>query len=107
MTFVRFARSCRRTGLNITRGDLSGIESDSPLPPKAGPTTFLLETTEKAVKFAASLGLDVMYVTEDTSRCDPEMVKRFVLSCDQFWRTAPSWCATPPDTRRPWERLPW
>lgn len=37
---------------------------------------FLLQTTEKAVKFAVSLGLEVMYVTEDTSRCDPEMVKR-------------------------------
>ncbi|MBZ5719369.1 MAG: LeuA family protein [Acidobacteriia bacterium] len=37
---------------------------------------FLLETTEKAVKYAVSLGLDVMYVTEDTTRCDPEMVKR-------------------------------
>jgi len=37
---------------------------------------FLLTTTEKAVKYAVSLGLDVMYVTEDTSRCDPETVKR-------------------------------
>src|SRR5215472_18469856 len=37
---------------------------------------FLLETTEKAVKYAVSLGLDVMYVTEDTSRCDPGMVRR-------------------------------
>src|SRR2546422_5301803 len=37
---------------------------------------FLLQTTEKAVKYARSLGLDVMYVTEDTSRCDPETVKR-------------------------------
>jgi isopropylmalate/homocitrate/citramalate synthase len=37
---------------------------------------FLLQTTEKAVKFAVSLGLDSMYVTEDTTRCDPEMVKR-------------------------------
>jgi len=37
---------------------------------------FLLHTTEKAVAFAVSLGLDVMYVTEDTSRCDPETVKR-------------------------------
>jgi 2-isopropylmalate synthase len=37
---------------------------------------FLLETTEKAVKYAVSLGLDVMFVTEDTSRCDPETVKR-------------------------------
>jgi 2-isopropylmalate synthase len=37
---------------------------------------FLLKTTEKAVKFAVSLGLESMYVTEDTSRCDPETVKR-------------------------------
>jgi len=33
-------------------------------------------TTENAVKYGASLGLDVMYVTEDTTRCDPETVKR-------------------------------
>src|SRR5260370_2992813 len=37
---------------------------------------FLLQTTEKAVKYAVSLSLEVMYVTEDTSRCDPETVKR-------------------------------
>lgn len=37
---------------------------------------FLLRTTEEAVKFAVSLGLSVMYVTEDTTRCDPQMVKR-------------------------------
>lgn len=37
---------------------------------------FLLQTTEKAVKYAVSLGLEVMYVTEDTSRCDPETIKR-------------------------------
>src|SRR6266851_3606180 len=37
---------------------------------------FLLQTAEKAVKYAVSLGLEVMYVTEDTSRCDPETVKR-------------------------------
>src|SRR5499425_1372135 len=37
---------------------------------------FLLQTTEKAIKCAVSLGLESMYVTEDTSRCDPEMVKR-------------------------------
>ena len=45
---------------------------------------FLLKTTETAVKFAVSLGLDVMYVTEDTTRCDPEMVKRLysaAISC--------------------------
>src|SRR5882762_7696422 len=37
---------------------------------------FLLQTTEKAIKYAVSLGLESMYVTEDTTRCDPEMVKR-------------------------------
>ena len=37
---------------------------------------FLLKTTEEAVCYARSLGLEVMYVTEDTSRCDPETVKR-------------------------------
>jgi isopropylmalate/homocitrate/citramalate synthase len=41
---------------------------------------FLLQTTEKAVKFAVSLGLDAMYVTEDTTRCDPEMVKKLYLT---------------------------
>ena len=37
---------------------------------------FLLRTTEKAVRYAVSLGLEVMYVTEDTTRCDPETVKQ-------------------------------
>src|SRR5712675_2251223 len=41
---------------------------------------FLLQTTEKAVKYAVGLGLDVMYVTEDTSRCDPETVKRLYVT---------------------------
>src|SRR6202167_3213052 len=36
---------------------------------------FLLQTTEKAVRYAVSLGLEVMYVTEDTTRCDPATVK--------------------------------
>jgi 2-isopropylmalate synthase len=37
---------------------------------------FLLKTTEKAVRYAVSLGLEVMYVTEDTTRCDPDTVRR-------------------------------
>ena len=37
---------------------------------------FLLRTTEHAVKYAVSLGLGVMYVTEDTTRCDPETIQR-------------------------------
>jgi 2-isopropylmalate synthase len=37
---------------------------------------FLFQTTERAVKYAVSLGLEVMYVTEDTTRCDPDTVKQ-------------------------------
>ncbi|MFQ5777196.1 MAG: LeuA family protein [Terriglobia bacterium] len=45
---------------------------------------FLLRTTEKAVTYARGLGLPVMYVTEDTTRCDPETVKKLyttALNC--------------------------
>ncbi len=37
---------------------------------------FLLQTTEHTVKFARSLGLPVMYVTEDTTRARPETIKK-------------------------------
>jgi 2-isopropylmalate synthase len=36
----------------------------------------LQRTTEHAVSFARGLGLEVMYVTEDTMRTDPETIKR-------------------------------
>src|SRR6184192_3045325 len=69
------AKIVKRTGLNIEAATFIG---SSPLRRYTENWTedFLLDTTEKAVKFAASLGLEVMYVTEDTSRCDPAMVKR-------------------------------
>src|SRR5437762_3943361 len=69
------AEIVQRTGLNIEAATFIG---SSPLRRYTENWTedFLLETTEKAVKFAISLGLEVMYVTEDTSRCDPAMVKR-------------------------------
>ncbi len=62
---------------------------------------FLLTTTEKAVKYARSLGLEVMYVTEDTSRCDPETVKRLyataincgaaaIVVCDTVGHSTPA-----------------
>ena len=47
---------------------------------------FLLRTTEHAVKFAVSHGLDVMYVTEDTTRCDPETIQADVHDGDQLRR---------------------
>jgi 2-isopropylmalate synthase len=37
---------------------------------------FMLSTTEKAVKYARGLGLAVMYVTEDTTRARPEVIKK-------------------------------
>ncbi|HEY1262871.1 MAG TPA: hypothetical protein VGF06_05055 [Terriglobales bacterium] len=65
----------QRTGLDIEAATFIG---SSPIRRYIEGWTddFLLQTTENAVKFAAGLGLRVMYVTEDTSRCDPEMVKR-------------------------------
>ncbi|MGH9491945.1 MAG: LeuA family protein [Terriglobales bacterium] len=62
---------------------------------------FLLKTTEDAVKYARSLGLEVMYVTEDTTRCDPETVKRLyttaiecgaraIVICDTVGHVTPS-----------------
>lgn len=62
---------------------------------------FLITTTEKAVKYGRSLGLEVMYVTEDTSRCDPETVKRLygtaincgataIVVCDTVGHATPS-----------------
>jgi 2-isopropylmalate synthase len=37
---------------------------------------FLLRSTEQAVKYVVSLGLPCMYVTEDTTRARPEVIKR-------------------------------
>ena len=69
------AEIVQRTGLKIEAATFIG---SSPIRRYTENWTedFLLQTTEKAVKFAVSLGLDSMYVTEDTTRCDPEMVKR-------------------------------
>jgi isopropylmalate/homocitrate/citramalate synthase len=69
------AEIVQRTGLRIEAATFIG---SSPIRRYAENWTddFLLETTESAVKYAVSLGLDAMYVTEDTTRCDPGMVKR-------------------------------
>jgi isopropylmalate/homocitrate/citramalate synthase len=69
------AEIVQSTGLNIQAATFIG---SSPIRRYTEGWTddFLLQTTEKAVKYAVSLGLESMYVTEDTSRCDPEMVKR-------------------------------
>jgi isopropylmalate/homocitrate/citramalate synthase len=69
------AEIVQRTGLKI---DAATFIGSSPIRryTEGWSDEFLLQTSEKAVKLAVSLGIEVMYVTEDTSRCDPEMVKR-------------------------------
>src|SRR5436853_932830 len=69
------AEIVQKTGLHI---EVAAFLGSSPIRRYTEGWTdeFLLQTTEKAVKYAVSLGLEVMYVTEDTSRCDPETVKR-------------------------------
>ncbi|HXZ41944.1 MAG TPA: LeuA family protein [Terriglobales bacterium] len=69
------AEIVQRTGLKIEAATFIG---SSPIRRYTEGWTddFLLRTTETAVKYAVSLGLDSMYVTEDTTRCDPDMVRR-------------------------------
>jgi 2-isopropylmalate synthase len=69
------AEIVQRTGLNIAAATFIG---SSPIRRYTEGWTddFLLATTEQALHYATSLGLEVMYVTEDTSRCDPGMVQR-------------------------------
>ncbi len=98
------AEIVQRTGLKIQAATFIG---SSPLRRYTENWTenFLLETTQKAVKFAVSLGLEVMYVTEDTSRCDPAMVKRLystaiecgaraVVVCDTAGHSTPRFAWT-------------
>ena len=69
------AEIVQRTGLKIEAATFIG---SSPIRrfTENWSDDFLLQTTESAVKYAVSLGLDVMYVTEDTTRCDPATIKR-------------------------------
>src|SRR3977135_76477 len=62
------AEVVQKTGLHIEAATFIG---SSPIRrfTEGWTDDFLLQTTEKAVKYAVSLGLDPMYVTEDTSRC--------------------------------------
>jgi len=73
----------QRTGLKIEAATFLG---SSPIRRYTEGWTddFLLRTTEHAMKFAVAHGIDPMYVTEDTTRCDPEMVRRLyttAISC--------------------------
>ena len=87
------AEIVQRTGLPIAAATFIG---SSPIRRYTEGWTddFLLQTTEKAVKYAVSLGLEIMYVTEDTSRCDPQMVKRLYSTAINFGARAIVVCDT-------------
>src|SRR6266700_7287679 len=72
---VPIAEVVQATGLEIEAATFLG---SSPIRQYAENWTldFLLKTTERAVKFARSLGRPSMYVTEDTTRARPEAVKK-------------------------------
>jgi 2-isopropylmalate synthase len=72
---IPIAEVAEATGLEIEAATFLG---SSPIRQYAEDWTldFLLESTERAVKFARSLGLPSMYVTEDTTRARPEAIKR-------------------------------
>lgn len=55
---------------------------------------FLLRTTESAVKLARGLGLSVMYVTEDTTRARPEVIKRLYTTAIECGARAVVVCDT-------------
>jgi 2-isopropylmalate synthase len=69
------AEISQRTGLPLEVGAFIG---SSPIRQFAEGWTldFLERTTEEAVSFAVREGLSVMYVTEDTTRADPESLRR-------------------------------
>jgi 2-isopropylmalate synthase len=65
---------------------------------------FLLRTTEQAVKYARGLGLPVMYVTEDTTRARPEVIKKLYTTAIECGARAIVVCdtvghVTPPGVR--------
>jgi 2-isopropylmalate synthase len=66
---------CQRTGVPI---EVCTFIGSSPIRQYTEGWTieFLLKNTEEAIRFAAKEGLDVMYVTEDTTRADPATLRR-------------------------------
>lgn len=93
------AEVVQRTGLEIEAATFIG---SSPIRRFTEEWTVdhLVRTTERAVTYAINLGLPVMYVTEDTTRADPETVKllystaincgvRAVVVCDTVGYATP------------------
>jgi 2-isopropylmalate synthase len=94
------AEICEATGLPV---EVAMFLGSSPIRQYAEDWTldFLLRTTEHAVSFARRLGLPVMYVTEDTTRGRPEVIKklyttaiecgaRAIVVCDTVGHATPA-----------------
>ncbi|MDD5543757.1 MAG: LeuA family protein [Acidobacteriia bacterium] len=93
------AEVVQRTGLEIEAATFLG---SSPIRryTEEWSVDHLVKTTERAVGYATRLGLPVMYVTEDTTRADPETVKllystaincgaRAIVVCDTVGHATP------------------
>jgi 2-isopropylmalate synthase len=87
------AEIAEATGLEIEAATFIG---SSPIRQYAEDWTldFLLRATEKAVKFARSLGLPVMYVTEDTTRARPEAIRKLYTTAIECGARAVAVCDT-------------
>jgi 2-isopropylmalate synthase len=87
------AEVVQRTGLEIEAATFIG---SSPIRRFTEEWTVdhLVRTTERAVRYAVNLGLPVMYVTEDTSRADPDTVKLLYSTAIQCGARAICVCDT-------------
>jgi isopropylmalate/homocitrate/citramalate synthase len=87
------AEVVQRTGLEIEAATFIG---SSPIRRFTEEWTVdhLVRTTERAVRYAVNLGLPVMYVTEDTTRADPETVKLLYSTAIQCGARAICVCDT-------------
>ncbi len=76
---VPIAEITQRTGVPI---ECCAFIGSSPIRQFAEGWTleFLQKTTEEAVAFAVKEGLDVMYVTEDTTRADPGSLRALLAT---------------------------
>lgn len=94
------AEISQAAGIEIEAGTFLG---SSPIRQYAEGWTpeFLLRTTERAVEYARRLGLPVMYVTEDTTRARPELIRdlystairsgaRAIVVCDTVGHAVPA-----------------
>jgi len=97
---IPIADVVQATGLEIEAATFLG---SSPIRQYAEDWTldFLLRATERAVKFARGMGLPAMYVTEDTTRARPEVIKklyttaiecgaRAIVVCDTVGHVTPA-----------------